>query len=134
MQGFGGVANSVDEWKQLADQQEAAALALLNGSQYGPLPWSLAGFAIECALKGAIMKKFGFNPDLYVHDLQCLAKILGMTISASDATAPSWSLVINWRREHMYNPNLPAIYTQQLCVAALDPTKGVKAWIYQNFL
>lgn len=126
----------------LAAQYEKSALRLLADPETKQQAFHLAGFACECALKAAIMRRERLNrwpdrrsrSDLHVHDLRRLASVLGMVIVPSDAVAASWSVVLQWQRSYMYHPNLNDIAAEQLCQAAFDQQKGVVRWITQNFL
>ena len=126
----------------LANQHRVGAELLLANASTRTLAFHSAGFACECALKAAIMRKERLNqwpnrhsrPELHVHDLKRLAKIVGMIIKPSDEVAPAWSVIVQWQRKHMYHADLNEIAAQQLFDAAFDHEKGVISWIVQNFL
>lgn len=72
------------------------------------------GFAVECCLKAAIMKKEGLNrwpdidsaPDLWTHSLGDLLKRLGvdpLKFDAKSPVAPALKMVLDWRRAHGYS-------------------------------
>lgn len=104
--------------------------------------WSQAGFALECTLKAAIMRRERLNSwpsraarkDLYTHDLADLARILGMTVDAAHPIAPAWAVVLQWRREDMYSLKMTRAVAVQLVEAVFSNDDGVGPWIHQNFL
>ncbi len=99
-----------------------------------------AGFAIECCLKAAIMKKERLNrwpdreaaPDLWTHDLRVLFKRLGidpMTFDSRSPVAPSLKMVLDWRREHGYAVGkVPNKLARDICEAAFE-SNGVIEWL-----
>jgi len=138
---LGKKADSVAEWVQLARQNELVCTQLLANQQTVPAAFNSAGLACECILKAAIMRKFGFNqwpdrkvrPDLYVHDLLTLAKILGFAPKPVDAVAPYWAVMTQWEMTQRYEVVTPQV-SQQICGAAFKPKVGVLEWISQNYL
>jgi hypothetical protein len=102
--------------------------------------WLNAGFAVECCLKAAIMKKEGLNrwpdkdeaPDLWTHDLTGLFKRLGINplkFDHKNKVAPALKTVLDWRREHGYSVGkLPIKHAGGLCRAAFG-SNGVVEWI-----
>jgi hypothetical protein len=103
--------------------------------------WSHCGFAVECALKAAIMHKERLNSwpsrearrELHTHDLQDLAKILGWQPTPQEDVAPAWNVVVKWRRGHMYTPDMPHVVARDLYDATFGE-EGVVTWISQCFL
>lgn len=101
--------------------------------------------ALECCLKAAIMKKYGYNrwpalderPDLWVHNLRDLAQKLGIepkTFPPADPAAAAWRLALTWERQHGYNVNkLPSIVATQMYEAAFG-ADGVVEWLAKRFL
>jgi hypothetical protein len=102
--------------------------------------WLNAGFAVECCLKAAIMKKERLNrwpdldsaPDLWTHDLRGLFKRLGVdpwTLDHKHQVAPSLKMVLDWRREHGYSVGkVPVKLARSMCEAAFG-SNGVVEWI-----
>jgi hypothetical protein len=115
------------------------AKALL-GSSRPEGAWLAAGFAVECCLKAAIMKKERMNrwpdpgdaPELWTHDLRGLLKHLGIDTQKFDpkhSVAPALKMVLDWRREHGYSVGkLPLKHAKSLCEAAFE-SNGVVEWI-----
>lgn len=103
--------------------------------------WSQAGFALECTLKAAIMRKERLNAwpsresrkELYTHDLGRLARILGMEVDARHPIAPAWAVVLQWRRDDMYSTKMTRAVAISLCEAVFSE-EGVATWIRLNFL
>lgn len=134
-------ANSVQEWLTLAETYEAVASQSLGDPKTLTAAWSHAGFAVECALKAAIMRAQGLNawpsraarPDLYTHDLAALARALGMAVSHTDPVAPAWAVVLRWRREHMYCSGVTRAVAVALHSAAFSEDDGVIPWIRATY-
>lgn len=137
----GQQANSVEEWLRLVEHARRQAEFCLQFPEMASAAWSHCGFACECVLKAAIMDKERFNSwpsrdarrDLYSHNLLDLAKILGWKPTPQDAVGPAWGVVVNWRREHMYTPDMSLIVAQDLYEATFGQ-EGVVTWIRQHFL
>ena len=99
-----------------------------------------AGLAVECALKASIMRKERLRgwpskearPDLHIHDLRRLMEIAGLRPVARDPTAPSWAVVLQWRRNDGCDPNaMPRRFAQGMVDAAFGG-RGVVTWIRSN--
>ncbi|MGW8820429.1 hypothetical protein [Heyndrickxia sporothermodurans] len=135
-------ADSVDEWLELADMYRTLARQALMDEKTTSAAWSQAGFALECTLKAAIMRRERLNSwpsresrrDLYTHNLADLARILGMTINAAHPIAPAWAVVLQWRREDMYSLKMTRAVAVSLFDAVFSDDDGVATWIRQNFL
>jgi len=135
--------NSPDEWLQLCRQYRDDAEALRKARRPDGA-WRNAGFAVECCLKAAIMKKEGLNrwpdpdraPELWTHDLMGLFKRLGIDPLKFDPThrvAPALKTVVDWRRSHGYSiAKLPQKYANDLCKAAFGPN-GVIEWLADRY-
>jgi len=136
-------ANSVDEWLALCRRYrgDAQGLCQLRRSDGA---WLNAGFAVECVLKAAIMKKEGLNrwpdpqdaPDLWTHDLRGLLKRLGIDLAGFDHRNPvaaSLKMVLEWRRDHGYSVGkLPLRHATDFCEAAFE-SNGVVEWIAARY-
>jgi HEPN domain-containing protein len=121
--------NSPDEWLDLCRRYRDDAQALQKAKRPDGA-WLNAGFAVECCLKAAIMKKERLNrwpepdraPELWTHDLRALFKRLGIDPQKFDTkhqVAPALKTVLDWRREHGYSVGkLPLKYANNLCEAA----------------
>jgi hypothetical protein len=135
-------ANSVEEWLRVAARHRAAAEQLVTLPELTQLSWSNAGFACECVFKAAIMAKERLNswpsrssrPELYTHDLAQLAKILGFEVKPIDQVAPAWSVVVRWRRHHMYNSNNMPMPVAQGLMDAVFGEEGVTQCLKQSYL
>jgi hypothetical protein len=131
--------NSADEWAQLCGRYRADSRALLDARRPDGA-WLAAGFAVECCLKAAIMKKERLNrwpdrdeaPDLWSHDLMGLFKRLGIDPLKFDhkhVVAPSLKTVLDWRRDHGYSVGkLPLKNADSMYRAAFE-ANGVVEWI-----
>jgi hypothetical protein len=131
--------HSPDDWLALCRRYRDDARAL-ERSRRPEGAWLSAGFAIECCLKAAIMKKERLNrwpdqdsaPELWTHDLRGLFRRLGIDSLGFDprnAVAPALKTVLDWRREHGYSVGkLPQKFASNLCVAAFE-SNGVVEWI-----
>jgi hypothetical protein len=131
--------NSSDEWLELCRRYRGDALALRDILRPDGA-WMNAGFAVECCLKAAIMKKEGLNrwpdrfddPDLWTHDLRVLFKRLGidqLTFDPKNPIAPTLKTVLDWRREHGYSVGkVPLKFAKDICEAAFG-SNGVVEWL-----
>lgn len=121
--------------------EEAASLLALtpprpDGAYY------LAGYAVECALKAVIAKRFGqhewpekgFVLDVHTHDLMKLVKLADLESDrARDAAANprlfnNWAVVKNWTEQARYETHAAA-KARRMVEAVTDPTDGVLPWI-----
>lgn len=131
--------HSSSDWIELCRRYRDDARALLRGRRPEGA-WLNGGFAIECCLKAAIMKKDGLNrwpdkedaPELWSHDLRGLFKRLGIDPLGFDPrnpVAPALKTVLDWRREHGYSVGkLPQKQASQFCEAAFE-SNGVVEWL-----
>jgi hypothetical protein len=99
-----------------------------------------AGFAVECCLKAAIMKKEGLNrwpdrehdPELWTHDLRILFRRLGVdpySFDTRNPVAPALKMCLEWRREHGYSiGKVPQELARDICEAAFE-SNGVIEWL-----
>jgi HEPN domain-containing protein len=135
--------NSVAEWLQLSRRFRGDAEALRIARRPDGA-WLNAGFAVECCLKAAIMRKEGLNrwpdpesaPELWTHDLRGLFKRLGidpLKFDHSHRVAPSLKMVLDWRRQHGYSvAKFPQKFASNLCDAAFG-SNGVIEWIAAQY-
>lgn len=133
---------SVDEWLKLANRHSDGARTLLAAKQF-ELAWENSGFAVECALKAAIMRSERLNawperssrPDLHVHDITKLAERAGLNLPdlAADPIYPAWLVVRMWRRGDSYNPNDKPRKIAEDMVEAACGAMGVIKWIEVRF-
>jgi HEPN domain-containing protein len=131
--------NSSDEWLELCRRYRDDAQALRRAKRPDGA-WLSAGFAVECCLKAAIMKKERLNrwpdkesaPDLWTHDLRGLFRRLGvdpLSFDTKNPVAPALKMVLDWRREHGYSVGkLPQKSADSMCQAAFE-SNGVVEWI-----
>lgn len=131
--------NSADDWAALCRRYRDDARVLLQ-SRRPDGAWLNGGFAVECCLKAAIMKKERLNrwpdkdsaPDLWTHELWDLFRRLGIDPVKFDPRhplAPALKTVLDWRRDHGYSVGkLPLKQASQFCEAAFE-FNGVIEWI-----
>ncbi len=131
--------NSPDEWLALCRRYRGDAQSLRDVSRPDGA-WMAAGFAIECCLKAAIMKKERLNrwpdrdsdPELWTHDLRVLFKRLGvdpLTFDPRNPIAPALKMCLEWRREHGYSiGKVPQKLAKDICEAAFE-SNGVIEWL-----
>lgn len=94
---------SADDWVRIAREHASDAHFLANGKRWRSA-YMAAGIAVECALKGRIMRRQGMNrwptrkerPELYSHDLGKLAVLAGMTERLENALASGDPMGIGW--------------------------------------
>ena len=120
--------------ERLQDAQALLAAGRFSGAYY------LAGYAVECALKARIAKRFReFEfPDKrtvlesYTHILLQLARVAKVDVDARSreniAFATNWTTVKDWTEESRYE-----LRTEQqaleLMEAITEPNAGVLAWL-----
>jgi hypothetical protein len=131
--------NSSDQWLTLYRRYREDALALQKMRRPDGA-WLNAGFAVECCLKAAIMRKERLNrwpdpdtaPELWTHDLRGLFRRLGIDPVGMDhrnPVAPSLKMVLDWRRDHGYSvTGVPVKFANNLCDAAFG-ANGVIEWL-----
>lgn len=131
---------SPDEWMDLCRDQLRAAETLLKDKQ-PKVAWNMCGFAVEYALKAAIMSRERLNrwPDkatdeeIWTHDLRRLLKRLGHppeTFDPRDPVAPSLKLVLEWRRNQSYTA---AKFELKVCRDMFEATSGVVKWTADRY-
>lgn len=132
------------DFKILADLRIKEAEVLLQGGKPNGA-YYLAGYAVECALKACIARRFKmyqFPPkpeeirELYIHKLDRLVSAAGLEvelkneISANQGFAANWSTVKDWTEESRYKTsglNGKDMYT------AVVAANGVLAWIKRRW-
>jgi hypothetical protein len=136
-------AHSPDGWLALFKRYRGDALVLLKAGHVDGA-WLNSGFAMECCLKAAIMKKERLNrwpdkedaPDLWTHELWSLFRRLGIEPHKFDSRnpiAPALKTVLDWRREDGYSiGKRPKRTAEDICEAAFG-TDGVAEWLAQHY-
>ena len=127
----------MEAWLSLCDQHEVMANSALHYPKARGQAYFHAGLAVECALKAYIMRQERLNswpsrvsrPDLFTHDLRRLLHISGIAISATDALAPAWNLVMQWDRNQGYDPAPMPERVARSWVDAAFGTDGVVTWL-----
>lgn len=128
---------SPSEWLSLVRQHEKVARLVAEDRVAAAQAYFHVGFATECALKAYIMWKERLNrwpdkgdrPELYTHDLRNLVEIAGIEPRTTDATGPSWAVVLQWDRAQGYDPNpMPRRVARSMIEAAFGEN-GVVTWI-----
>ena len=103
--------------------------------------WNHAGFAVECAVKAAIMARLRLNvwpsrdhrAEFYTHNLHDLCKILGIQFNTRDPVAPKWQTVLLWGRSDSYYPGaMPIKVASDMIEAGCGP-EGVIPWLIGRF-
>ncbi|WP_206988648.1 hypothetical protein [Rhizobium laguerreae] len=133
---------SVEEWLAVAERYRGDARVLKNQKRFTSA-WNAVGFAIECYLKAAIMRKLGLNrwpskserPELWVHETAELLRVLGVTFDGLGKHPVRYRLktVLDWKRRHGYNPEaIPEKYAEQIYQDAFS-SDGVVEWIAKSF-
>lgn len=135
-------ADSVEEWLRLAESWKRQAEFAVGDPVTRNAAWANTGFVLECVLKAAIMSKErldrwpdrGQRREVFTHDLERLAGVLGMRISPADDVAASWAVVTLWRRDHMYVArDIPEPVVRSL-MEAVFAERGVMRWILRTYL
>ena len=127
---------------KVAVRSANAARVLLRENQTRDA-WDRAGFAIECALKAAVLKYRRLNrtptkemqPDFYTHNLFFLIEEAGISLDdlVKDPIAAKIQTGLMWRRGDAYSPGpMPAKMAKSMVQAACSPD-GILAWITIRF-
>lgn len=128
----------------LARQRIRDARVLLRGGCPDGA-YYLAGYAVECALKACIAKRYRRYdfPDRkvvnasWVHDLTQLVGVAGLAQQladerkASPALDVTWKLVADWNEDRRYDLQVSARMAQDLYRAITAPRNGVLPWLRQ---
>lgn len=133
---------SVDDWLALGARHKRGSYVLKSKKEFS-LSWDHTGFAVECYLKAAIMRKNGWNrwpdaserKDLWSHEPTALLKELGVTFEGlgKHPVRPHLKTILDWKRKHGYNPEaMPEKYAEQIYAAAFY-SNGVVEWIVKTF-
>lgn len=121
--------------------EEARALLTLPT----PMPdgaYYLAGYAMECALKACICRKYAehdwpdkrFVADCHTHDILDLVKLAGIAPQrVADATsdiafAKNWQVVKDWSEQSRYERH-SLVKAQKMFDAIDNNANGVLSWI-----
>jgi hypothetical protein len=127
----------------LADVRIDEAQALLGLTP--PRPdgaYYLAGYAVECALKGAIAKltnqhdwpEKGFVTGCHTHNILTLVRLAGLEparaadAAANPALAQNWLIVKDWSERSRYERH-SQVKAQKMIDAVTDAVNGVLPWI-----
>ena len=135
-------ARTIDHWIALIQRNQSAARILLKQNVTAEA-WYHAGFAVECAMKAAIMRHRRYNafpdretnPELYVHNLHALAVEAGLDIKAlvRDPIATNLQVVLMWGRSASYDPKPMPVTVARDMVEAACGADGVIAWLDRRF-
>jgi HEPN domain-containing protein len=102
----------------------------------------LSGYAIECALKAIIAKRFKANTfpdqkttrDVFVHDLQQLVSLAGLKLlqqqafQADQALENNWLVVKDWTEVSRYE-TWTRVEAKSIVSAISDTQHGVLKWV-----
>jgi HEPN domain-containing protein len=128
---------------QLAEDRVADAKALLDAHRWSGA-YYLAGYAIECALKGCIAKQTDLHdfPDKtfaqksFTHNLLELVDLAGLKLQLQLDTTPvansalgiNWQIAKDWNEKARYEQKTEA-QAKRLVEAVADEVNGVLKWI-----
>jgi len=106
----------------------------------------LAGYAVECALKACIARKFRANtiPDrnevnrTYSHDLARLVEVAGLQVELerrldNAGFGENWNLVKDWRPDRRYELATTRGEARALLEAITDPQNGILVWLSKHW-
>jgi len=131
-----------NDWQEMALKEVQAARVLGQAGLWAQC-FHHAGFAVECALKYRIMRRYGLNRwpgrhgnrRLYSHNLVELPSEAGLASILENAAASgtdngiSFLIAKDWSNETRYDPrDFPAIRAQDM-LAAVDG--GLLSWLLQ---
>lgn len=139
---FGVQPENVDGWCRVATRYQGAARTLL-AMKHPAEAWNSSGFAVECALKAAVMVHQRFNrfpsrdlrPDLYTHDLKILAREAGIDFRelVRDPIAAHFQTVLLWSRSEGYNPTTMPMRVAEDMVSSVCGPSGVIQWLATRY-
>jgi hypothetical protein len=107
----------------------------------------LAGLAVECALKGQIMRRFGLNrwptrrehPEFYTHDLAVLAELAGVKVILEEAAAEcdtvgaAWMVAKDFALNRRYPTHRPfPVRLGRDMIDAVAGTDGLVEWLIRS--
>lgn len=133
--------NRVD-LRRLSHQFGTEARVLLRGRAYHGA-YYLAGYAVECALKAVITRRFRRSefPDrdlvnrLYTHDLNGLLHVAGLRSSlvqagiANRQLVDNWATVSDWSESKRYDPGITVRDATEMVEACFSPPAGILTWL-----
>jgi len=131
--------------QRISEQRLREAKILLDAEAY-PGAFYLAGYAVECALKSCIAKKFkehefpdgDFVNSIYSHKLDQLLRHAGLehepeiTVGSKSQLWEYWSYVKTWNESKRYEEPTPE-EAKELYWAIADPTDGVLQWLKERW-
>jgi HEPN domain-containing protein len=129
--------------QRLSETRLQEAKILLDANQHSGA-FYLAGYAVECALKACIAKKFkeyefpdkAFVNSVYSHNLHELLKHAGLANSPDIALESKlwdqWSIAKAWNETKRYE-DISAKDAEELYLAIADPTNGVLQWLKKQW-
>ena len=134
------------ELKKLTAMRLKDARILLDTRRYAAC-YYLARYAVECALKACIAKKFHANTiptkalvnSIYQHGLDKLvgvaelAQNLEQERDASPDFEANWNVVKDWKSDRRYHLGATQRDAQDLCHAINDPNHGVLQWLHRHW-
>ena len=127
------------DFKDIADQRIQDAEALLRAGRWSGA-YYLAGYAVECALKSIICKRFvaeelppkGSVDKIYTHDLQNLLSQSQVNFDAARAARPPlgpyWDIVKTWTEQSRYE-TISQRRARDMIEATIDNPSGVLTWL-----
>lgn len=132
--------------QNLSRQRRREAAALLRARHF-PGAYYLLGYAVECALKACIARqtrRFDFPskeiaPKVFVHDLQKLVNLAGLSadlerdLKANAALQVNWAIVRDWSEESRYDLSITRAQARDLYSACTSRTHGVLPWLRQRW-
>jgi HEPN domain-containing protein len=127
--------------QRISEQRLRESKILLDAEAY-PGAFYLAGYAVECALKSCIAKKFkehdfpdkDFVNGIYSHKLDQLLKHAGLdgepeiTMGSKSRLWEYWSYVKTWNETKRYEEPTRK-EAEELYLAIADPSDGVLQWL-----
>ena len=131
------------ELRQLATERILDADALI-AAQRSSFAYYVAGYAVECALKSAVLARMvvtggvfkdkKFAADCWRHDFGELIKVAGLEVelnnqfAADAAFVANWAIVTQWRETVRYEPRTEQEARELYRAITVNP-HGVLPWI-----
>ncbi|MFX4223573.1 MAG: hypothetical protein ACMVO3_22875 [Thalassobaculum sp.] len=139
------LCDSPEQWFEMSRQHCKAAEALFDQRLIAPA-YTLAGTAIECALKGLIMRRERMNRwparqdrrELYTHRLPELLKLAGLDARMVEQSVPpteigvAWAIAKDWSYNSRYATGLkPRDARDILWAIQRAGDRGLLRWIME---
>ena len=134
------------DFQRLAEFRVQDAQILLKAGRFAGA-YYLGGYAVDCALKAAIARRFresdfpdrGFVGQIYTHDLEQLLRLSELEREFSKARkanpklAVNWAFIKDWSEAKRYESQVNEKEAHDLLDAIADDEAGILPWIRKHW-